>query len=342
MSFGTKAKLNIGAYIPTLGYGTWLSDPGVVGAGVYEALKAGYRPGEDVRVVTTIEGNADLDSYGNQKEVGQAIKKALAELPGLRREDIFITSKLWNTEHRPGNVAPALEDTLNELQLEYLDLYLIHWPVAFKKTDGNPFPVTSDGSEVDVDLDVSIVDTWKAMVELPKSKVRAIGVSNFAAPHLQALIDATGVTPAVNQVERHPRLNQLDGIVKYASEKGIHITAYSPLGNNLVGEPMAIEDPVIEGIAERLSATPAQVILAWAQVGGHSAIPKSVTPERIQSNFQEIKITDDDVKAINELGRVERRFAIPFTWQPPHRINLFDTAAEQSAPRKVNIGANQV
>ncbi|PNH50685.1 hypothetical protein VD0002_g6506 [Verticillium dahliae] len=130
MSFGTKAKLNTGAYIPTLGYGTWLSDPGVVGAGVYEALKAGYRPGEDVRVVTTIEGNADLDSYGNQKEVGQAIKKALAELPGLRREDIFITSKLWNTEHRPENVAPALEDTLNELQLEYLDVRSLLYPSA--------------------------------------------------------------------------------------------------------------------------------------------------------------------------------------------------------------------
>ncbi|KAM0286426.1 hypothetical protein ACHAQH_000852 [Verticillium albo-atrum] len=327
MSFGTKAKLNTGAYIPTLGYGTWLSDPGVVGAGVYEALKTGYRHLDLAKI------------YGNQKEVGQAIKKALAEVPGLKREDIFITSKLWNTEHRPENVGPALEDTLNELQLDYLDLYLMHWPVAFKKDGTNPAPLTADGSEVAVDLGVSIIDTWKAMIDLPKSKVRAIGVSNCAALYVQALIDATGFTPAVNQVERHPRLNQLDGIVKYAVEKGIHITAYSPLGNNLVGEPMAIENPVVKKIAERLSATPAQVILAWAQVGGHSVIPKSVTAERIRSNFQEVKITEEDVKEINELGKEQRRFAIPFTFQPPYPVNFFDTEKEQGAPRKVNIGA---
>ncbi|KAM0325697.1 hypothetical protein ACHAQA_006997 [Verticillium albo-atrum] len=327
MSFGTTAKLNTGASIPTLGYGTWLSDPGVVGDGVYEALKTGYRHLDLAKI------------YGNQKEVGQAIKKALAELPGLKREDIFITSKLWNTEHRPENVGPALDDTLNELQLDYLDLYLMHWPAAFKKRGTEPVPVTADGSEVEIDSDVSIVDTWKAMIALPKSKVRAIGVSNTAAPYIQALIDATGVTPAVNQVERHPRLNQLDGIVKYAVEKGIHITAYSAFGNNLVGEPMVIEYPVVKKIAERLSATPAQVILAWAQVGGHSVIPKSVTPERIRSNFQEIKISEQDIEEINELGKEQRRFSIPFTFKPPYPVNFFDTEKEEGAPRKVNIGA---
>lgn len=149
MSFGKTVSLNTGAKIPTLGYGTWQSAPGEVGAGVYEALKAGYRHLDLAKI------------YQNQKEVGEGLKRALAEVPGLKREDIFITSKLWNDNHKPENVAAALDETLAELGLEYLDLYLIHWPVAFKHGRGL-FP-KEEGNDKSMDLDksVSIVQTWE-------------------------------------------------------------------------------------------------------------------------------------------------------------------------------------
>jgi L-glyceraldehyde reductase len=148
------------------------------------------------------------------------------------------------------------------------------------------------------------------MIKLPKTKARAIGVSNFTPEHLQTIIDATGVVPAANQVERHPLLQQNDTLIKYAREKGIHITAYSAFGNNSYGLPLLIEHPEIKAIAERLGATPAQVILAWSQVGGHSVIPKSVTPSRIRSNFEEIKLSEEDVAAITKLGETPKRFNV--------------------------------
>ncbi|GJC78839.1 aldehyde reductase [Colletotrichum tofieldiae] len=322
MSFGNKAKLNTGAEIPTLGYGTWQSAPGEVSVGVYEALKAGYRHLDLAKI------------YQNQPEVAQGIKKALAEIPGLKREDIWITSKLWNNNHRPENVEAALDETLKELELEYLDLYLIHWPVAFKKDGDKLFPLASE-NEVDLDQGVSLVDTWKALINLPKSKVKNIGVSNFTVEDLQTVIDATGVVPAVNQIERHPLLQQNDTLIKYAKEKGIHITAYSAFGNNGFGLPLLIENDTVKKIAQRLNATPAQVVLAWSQVGGHSVIPKSVTPSRIQSNFQEVKITDEDVAAINEIGKEPRRYNIPFTYKPRWNINIWDEKEEQEATNRV-------
>jgi L-glyceraldehyde reductase len=182
-------------------------------------------------------------------------------VPGLKREDVFITSKLWNSQHHPRHVKAALDDCLTELELDYLDLYLIHFPVSFDET-ANPhtslFPLDADG-DVKIDDSISIVETWKAMTELPNAKARAIGVSNFGIEHLEAIISATGVTPAANQVERHALLPQKE-LIEYCKNKGIHVTAYSAFGNNMFGKPLLITYPEIQAIAERIGATPAQVM----------------------------------------------------------------------------------
>ncbi|KAB8238034.1 putative aldehyde reductase (AKR1) [Aspergillus alliaceus] len=333
MSLGKKVTLNSGAQIPQLGFGTWQSAPGQVGEAVYQALKAGYR-------------HLDLATiYQNQKEVAAGIKRAYQDVPGLKREDLFITSKLWNSQHHPDVVEKALDECLAELELEYLDLYLVHWPVAFK-TGSELFPLIEnssvEGGDVIIDDSISIVDTWKAMTKLPKSKARAVGVSNHKVEHLEAIIKATGVVPAANQIERHPLL-QSPALIKYCQEKNIHVTAYSAFGNNMIGEPLLVTRPEVKEVADEVSkrlgkpVTPAQVILAWSQLGGHSVIPKSVTASRIVENFQEVELTPEESAKITALGN-ERRYNVPYTANKPRwDINIFGEKEEAPATHKVIV-----
>ncbi|GAA5981885.1 hypothetical protein JCM11641_001931 [Rhodosporidiobolus odoratus] len=319
---GPTVKLADGNEIPQVGFGTWQAPDEQVKAAVVASLKAGYRHLDLAKV------------YGNQKAVGEGIKES-----GVPRSEIFITSKLWNSSHAPENVPAALEDTLKELDLEYLDLYLIHWPVAFV-AEGEPtqnlFP--KEGNEVKIDDKTSIVDTWKAIVELKKGgKVKSIGVSNFSPKMIDAITSATGVAPVVNQIERHPSLLQKD-LVKYAKEKNIHLTAYSGFGNNSIGEPLLIEHPTIKKLAEQHNTGAGNILISWGIHSGHSIIPKSVTPSRIASNFALVDLKPDDITAIELIGeQKEQRFNVAVDYSPKWDIDVFGTEREKGAKYQIKL-----
>ncbi|KAF8652280.1 hypothetical protein AX16_004469 [Volvariella volvacea WC 439] len=323
MSFGKTITLSNGAILPQIGLGTWLSKPKEVENAVEYAVRNGYRHLDLARI------------YENQDEVGAALKKVIPSV--VKREELFITSKLWNDVHQPHLVEAALDETLEQLGLDYLDLYLIHWPVAFAPGRGLYPPHPEKPGEVEIDKLTTLVETWKALIALPKSKVRAIGVSNFTIAQLEGIINATGVVPIVNQIEAHPLLPQ-DELKAYCEQKGIHITAYSPLGNNLVNAPKLTDDSAIQSIASRLNATPAQVLIAWGAYRGYSVIPKSVQEARIISNFQQVELTEEDYKAISKVGEGRHtRFNIPFNYTPKWDVNIFDEPVEKQASFNVNI-----
>lgn len=300
--------LNTGARIPAVGFGTWQAAPHEVEHAVETALKEGYRHLDCAAV------------YGNEVEVGEGIRKA-----GVPRKDIFITSKLWNSKHAPADVEPALDQSLKDLGVDYVDLYLMHWPVALKSGD-NKFPIDERGVFQLADIDY--VTTYKAMEKLlDTGKVKAIGVSNFNIRRLEDLISKVDVVPAVNQVEAHPYLTQPD-LFKYCQDKGIVLQAYSPLGNNQTGEPRTVDDPLVHKVAKRLGMDPGVVLGSWGVQRGTVVLPKSVTPSRIASNLKVKKLPDDAYAELNSLER-HKRFNFPARWG----YDIFDEAGEEAVKK---------
>jgi alcohol dehydrogenase (NADP+) len=270
-----KLSFADGDLMPAFGLGTWKSEPGDVGRAVTEAIRVGYRHFDCSPV------------YGNETEVGAAFA-ACFETAVVARDDIWITSKLWNDAHAPADVIPALERTLADLGLEWLDLYLVHWPIAQRASVGIP----ASGSDLRPIEDVPIAATWERLEEaVDRGFVRHIGVSNFSLPKVRALVDHARRPPEMNQVELHPYLQQKD-LVASCQALGVHVTAYSPLGSRdrperlkAADEPVLLEDGRIRDVADELGATPAQLLIAWALHRGCAVIPKSVDSGRIAENF---------------------------------------------------------
>lgn len=266
--------LNNAVQIPQLGFGTFQIPPEETRETTLAALEAGYRHIDTAQM------------YGNEKGVGQAVRDS-----GLDRADVFVTSKLNNGAHARDEALRAFDGTMEELGLDHLDLFLIHWPLPGKG---------------------DFVETWKALEEIYRSgRAKAIGVSNFQPHHLRRLLEGSTVVPAVNQIEVHPYLTQ-DDVRAFGAERGIATEAWSPIAQGKV-----LNDPAINRIAERVGKSPAQVTLRWHLQRGDIVFPKSVTPERIKENFDlfDFELTEGDIGDISALNRDER------TGLDPDRFN---------------------
>ncbi|OBJ85473.1 aldo/keto reductase [Mycobacterium asiaticum] len=266
MSNVPTITLNDGNAIPQLGFGVFQIEPDQTAAAVRAALEVGYRHIDTAQM------------YGNEKEVGQGIRDA-----GVDRGDVYITSKLNNGFHRPDDARRAFDETLSKLGSDYVDLFLIHWPL----------PTLYDGD---------FVSTWKTLEEFARNgRARSIGVSNFQPDHLDRLAEGSQTVPAVNQIEVHPYLTN-ERVRTYNREHGIATEAWSPIAQGKV-----LDDEVIGRIAGKLGKTPAQVALRWHIQRGDIIFPKSVSPERVKSNFEifDFELADDDVASITGLDRGE-------------------------------------
>jgi len=292
-------RLRDGTEMPALGLGTWKSEPDEVYQAVRVALQVGYRHIDCAAI------------YQNEEEVGRALRDAFAA-GDAARDEVWITSKLWNDSHLPEHTRPAIEASLRKLGLEYLDLYLIHWPVALRH--GTVLP---RGPEDFISLsEAPLESTWEGMLALREAGLaRQVGVSNFSRGQITRVSDATGATPAVNQIELHPYLQQ-GALLEACTALGVAVTAYSPLGSPDSAAFMGRQDdvlltqhPTIVAIAEAHAATAGQVLIAWALARGTSVIPKSVNPARISENWgaSKLELTLADMTAIAALDRHERK-----------------------------------
>lgn len=277
--------------IPALGFGTLIPDPIATRNATRAALEAGFR------CLDTAE------RYRTEKEVGEAIREVFA-LGEIKREDVFVITKLWNTNHRPERVKPAFEASLRRLQLDYVDLYLIHTPFAFQPGDEQD-PRDASGNVI-YDRGISLSDTWSAMEELVREgKCRAIGLSDVDVEKVRKISEAAAIKPAVVHVESHPYLPEWE-LLNYCRANGIVFQAFAALGHS--SEPNLLTDPVITAIADRVGKTPAQVALAWAIQRGTALLTTTKSPARIKENFDISALPDDAIREINERVTTRVRF----------------------------------
>ncbi len=280
----TKLPLNNGSgQMPALGCGTLIPDPAETKTTARDALTAGFRHFDCA------------ERYRNEREIGEALAAS-----GIAREDLFITTKLWNTNHRPERVEPAFEASLERLKLKYLDLYLIHTPYAFQPGDDQD-PRDEHGNVI-YDKGITLLDTWKAMEKLvDHGKCRAIGLSDISLNELQTIYESARIKPAVIQVESHPYLPETE-LMKFCKEKGVVLLAFAPLGHGM--HPGLLEDPVILKIATQVGKTPAQVLLAWAVQRGTAVLTTPKTAARAKENF-DISLLPEE--AFNEINQIQTR-----------------------------------
>ncbi len=312
--------LNTGAQMPNVGLGTWKSQANEVGAAVKNALEvAGYRHIDCAAI------------YKNEKEIGEVFKTVFST-GKLKREEVFITSKLWNSEHPKDRVRPAYEKSLEDLQVDYLDLYLVHWGIAIPPNDSNvanQFGRYSEQVGPDgmlITEKVSIRETWEALEELYKAgSVKAIGVSNFTAPMLIDLLSYAKVIPAVNQIEVHP-YNAQTRMIEFCRFHNIAVTGYSPLANPTRAkehnQTILLEEPQVVAIGKNHSKSPAQIVLRWAIQRNTIVIPKSLSPDNLKQNIDiyDFELSTEEMDTLNKLDK-KMRVVDPYEWW---KIPYFD------------------
>jgi alcohol dehydrogenase (NADP+) len=270
--------------MPALGFGTLIPDPAETRSATTQALKVGFRHFDCA------------ERYRNEREVGEALRGEFATR-AIAREDVFITTKLWNTNHRPERVEPAFDASCDRLGLRYMDLYLSHTPFAFQP--GDIMDPRDESGNIIYDQGVTLLETWKAMESLvDQGKCGAIGLSDVALENLAPLYEAARIKPAVVQVESHPYLPQTE-LLEFCTQKGIVLLAFAPLGHGT--RPGPLEDPAVLAIARQASLTPAQVLLAWGIQRGTAVITTSKTPARIGENYNISEIPQAAMDQINQI-----------------------------------------
>jgi diketogulonate reductase-like aldo/keto reductase len=288
----TKIPLANGSgMIPALGFGTLIPDPIDTKKATTVALEAGFRQFDSA------------ERYRNEKEVGEAMQEVFKE-GKIQREEVFIATKLWNNNHRPERVKPAFEASLKRLQLDYIDLYLIHTPFAFQP--GDEQDPRDENGKVIYDEGVTLLDTWGALESLAdEGRCKAIGLSDVSVEKAKGIFESARIKPAVVHVESHPYLPQWE-LLEFCNKNGIVLQAFAALGHST--EPKLLDDPVITSIAKRVNKTSAQVLLAWAVQRGTALLTTSKTPSRIKENFDISTLPEDAMKEISEGIKTRQRF----------------------------------
>lgn len=286
--------------MPAIGFGTLIPDATETRNATRTALEVGFRHFDCA------------ERYRNEEQVGLAIREAI-QAGSVTREDLFVTTKLWNNNHRPERVQPAFEASCTRLQLAYLDLYLIHTPYAFQSGD-NQDPRNANGNVI-YDKGVSLLDTWRAMEALVDGgKCKAIGLSDISVERVREIFDSARIKPAVVQVESHPYLPQTE-ILEFCNSNGLVMEVFAPLGHGI--KPGVLQDPTIIKVAQRVNKTPAQVLLAWAVQRGTSVLTTPKTPGRARENFDISTLPADAMEQINAI-QTRQRFntSVPETGIP--------------------------